>query len=108
MHRVSVSQNYCIDLVYSNSLVGGSDYQEIVALNLDVLLTFNDANRQHLFDVTITDDSVFEFNESFILELGFDPFALEPPPLSVILSPNTTTVDVMDNEGIIIILSTLF
>ena len=82
-----------------NSLVGGSDYQDIAALNLDVFLTFNDAFRQRSFVVTIRDDPLFEFDESFTLELGFDPFAFEPPS-NVILHPNTTTIDIIDNEGI--------
>ena len=85
-----------------NSLVGGSDFQEIIALNLDVFLTFDNVNRQLPFDVTIIDDPIFERDESFTLELRFDPFALELPS-NVILSPNTTTVDVIDNEGIITI-----
>ena len=98
MNRANVSQS--IDVVYSNSLVGGSDYQEIRALNLDVFLTFDNNNRQHTFDVTIEDDSMVELDESFTLELRFDPFARELPSLTnVILSPNTTTVDVVDNEG---------
>ena len=85
-----------------NSLVGGSDFQEIIALNFDVFLTFDNVNRQLSFDVTIIDDPIFERDESFTLELRFDPFALELPS-NVILSPNTTTVDVIDNEGIITI-----
>ena len=47
--------------------------------------------------MTIIDDPIFELDESFTLELRFDPFALEPPS-NVILSPNTTTVDVIDNN----------
>ena len=54
--------------------------------------------------MTIIDDSVFELDESFTLELRFDPFA---PPSNVILSPNATTVDIIDNEGIIIIINTI-
>ena len=51
--------------------------------------------------MTTVDDPIYEPNESFtLMELRFDPSALEPP-LNVILSPNTTTVDVIDNEGII-------
>ena len=89
-------------MFYIKLLAGGMDYQEIIALNLDVFLTFNDANRQQSFNVTIIDDPIFELGESFILELRFDPSASEPPS-NVILSPNTTTVEVTDNEGIIII-----
>jgi hypothetical protein len=102
VHRASVSQS--INVVYS--LAGGSDYQEIIALNIDVFLTFDDNNRQRSFDVTIIDDPLFELDQNFTLELRFDPFALEPPS-NVILFPNTTTVDITDNEGIIIIINTI-
>ena len=78
------------------------DYQEIIALNLDVFLTFNDANRQRSFNVTIIDDPILELGESFTLELRFDPSASESPS-NVILSPNTTTAEVTDNEGIILL-----
>ena len=50
--------------------------------------------------MTIIDDTIFEADENFALELRFDPFALEPPPSNVILCPNTTAVDIIDNEGI--------
>ena len=82
-----------------NSLVGGSDYQEIIALNLDVLLTFNDANRQRSFHVTIIKDSLFEVDvENFILELRFDPFALELPS-NVILHPDVSAIEILDDDG---------
>ena len=90
-----------------NSLAGGSDYQEISALNLNVLLTFDDANRQRSFDVTIIDDTIVERDESFTLELRFDPFAFDSPS-NIVLSPNTTTVNITDIEGIILLLLTLF
>ena len=97
MHRAGVSQS--IDVVYS--LAGGSDYQEINAKDLNYL-TFDNKNRRQSFNVTIIDDSLFELDhmvEDFTLELRFDPFAFSPPS-NVILHPNTTTVDIVDNEGI--------
>ena len=98
MHRASITSS--IDAECLNPLVGGSDYQELIALNLDVFLTFDDAFRQHSFDVTIIDDSLFERDvEDFILELRFDPLALEPPPSNVILSPNVSTVNIIDDDG---------
>ena len=90
-----------------NSLAGGSDYQEISALNLDVFLTFDDANRQRSFDVTIIDDTIVERDESFTLELIFDSFVSDSPS-NIVLSPNTTTVNITDIEGIILLLLTLF
>ena len=92
MHRASVSQS--IDVVHS--LAGGSDYAEINADNFDVFLTFNN---EQSFNVTILDDSLLELDvEDFTLELRFDPFALQLPS-NVILSPNVSTVDILDNDG---------
>jgi hypothetical protein len=95
VHSASISQS--IDAEYSNSLAGGSDYQEIIALNLDVFLTFDNNNRQRSFDVTIINDSSMEDTESFSLELGFDPFALESPS-NVILSPNVSVITISDDD----------
>ena len=98
MHRASGSQS--IDAEYSNSLVGGRDYREIHVDFLDVLLFFDNDNRQLSFDVTIEDDSLFEMDmEDFALELRFDPFALEPPPSNVILNPNVSTVKIRDDDS---------
>jgi hypothetical protein len=44
---------------------------------------------------------MIELDENFTLELRFDPFAFEQPS-NIIVSPNTTTVDIIDIEGIII------
>ena len=93
MHRYSVFQS--VDVVYS--LAGGSDYQEINAVALDYL-TFDDANRQQSFDVTIIDDSLFELDvEDFTLELRFDPFVISLPS-NVILHPNVSTVEILDDD----------
>ena len=98
MHRASITSS--IDAECLNPLVGGSDYQELIALNLDVFLAFSNANRQHTFDVTIMDDSLFERDvEDFTLELRFDPLAIDPPPSNVIISPNISTVNIRDNDG---------
>ena len=95
MHRASVSQS--IDVVYS--LAGGSDYADIVADNLDVFLMFNNNDRRQSFNVVILDDSLLELDvEEFTLELRFDPFALQQPS-DVILSPNVSTVDILDDDG---------
>ena len=91
MHRASVSQS--IDIVYS--LAGGTDYVEISAFQ--VLLIFDNLNRRQSFNVAILDDSLPELDENFALELKFDLFFTQSS--NVILSPNTTTVDIIDNEG---------
>ena len=94
MHRAIVSLS--IDVMYSP--VGGSDYRSIIAQNFDVILTFSDANRQESFPVVIIDDPLFEFDvEDFTLELRFDPFG--QPPSNVILSPNVSTIEILDDDG---------
>ena len=98
MNRASVSQS--IDVVYPNSLVGGSDYREIRVDFFDVLLIFDNDNRQLSFSVRIINDSVFECDvEDFTLELRFNPFALDPPPSNVILSINISTVEIRDDDS---------
>ena len=105
IQTVSRSASKCTDIVYFKvlidvvySLAGGSDYREINAVALDYL-TFNDVTRRQSFNVTIIDDPLFELDvEDFTLELRFDPFVISPPS-NVILHPNTTTVDIVDNEG---------
>jgi hypothetical protein len=82
-----------------SSLVGGSDYQEIIALNLDAFLMFGDMSRQQSFFVTILDDPLFELDEIFTLELQYDPFALDPPPSNLILRPDIATIEILDNDS---------
>ena len=93
MYGAGVSQS--IDVVYS--LAGGSDYQEINAIDLNYL-TFDSENRRQSFSVTIIDDSLFELDvEDFTLELRFDPYAISPPS-NVILSPNVSTIEILDKD----------
>lgn len=78
-------------------LAGGDDYQEIRAALLDVILTFSNTNRQQSFNLAILDDSVFEHDvEDFMLELKFDPFLT--PPSNVILNPNVSTIEILDDD----------
>ena len=78
-------------------LVGGSDYQEISAPRLEVLLSFDHFNRRQSFSVTIIDDLIVEDAESFTLQLRFDPYELLPPS-SVRLSPNVSVVTILDDD----------
>ena len=70
---------------------------EISAQNFDVLLQFNDVTRRLSFEVTIIDDDLFESVEEFNLELRYDPSL--PVPLEVELSPNVSTVYILDNDS---------
>ena len=98
MHRASVlCVSQSIDVVYF--LAGGSDYAEISALNFDVFLIFDNLSHQQSFDVAIVNDPLLEFDvEDFTLELRFDPFALEPPS-NVILRPNVSTIEIIDDDS---------
>ena len=84
-------------------LVGGSDYQEINAETLDIILTFDNNNRRQSFTVDISDDQFLEDAENFMMELRFDPS--EEPPSNLTLSPNIATVYIIDDDGIILILT---
>ena len=67
-------------------------------MNFDVILTFEETNRRESFPVVIIDDPLFELDvEDFTLELRFNPFAPEPP--NVILSPNVSTIEILDDDG---------
>ena len=93
MHRAStVSQG--IDVVYS--LAGGSDYQEINAVDLNYLI-FDNANRRQSFNVAIMDDQSEEATERFSLELRFDPFEISPPS-DVLLRPNASVITILDDD----------
>ena len=95
MLRVSVPHS--IDIVYS--LVGGSDYREISAEVSEVVLIFNNENRQQSFTVEIINDSFFEMDvENFTLELML---RLEDPPSNLKLHPNVSTVEILDDDGMI-------
>ena len=87
-------------MTYVILLVGGSDYQEINAESLEVILTFDNNNRVQSFNVNISDDQLFEDTEDFLLELRF----IEEPLSNIILSPNFTVVHIIDNDGIILTL----
>ena len=77
---------------------GGDDYTEINADFFDVFLIFNDANRRRSFLVQILDDDLQESEETFDLELRFDPFRDEPPE-GVTLLPSLSTVIIVDDDG---------
>ena len=92
--KLVYNYNNNINIVYS--LVGGSDYQEIFAVDLNPLLFFDNNARQQTFSVAIINDSVFELDaENFSLELRFNPF--EAPPSNVQLHPNVSVVEILDS-----------
>ena len=81
---------------YFSFLAGGADYQELIAENFDVFLSFNDGNRRARFSVQIFDDNLVEDVEDFNLELRLN---LTAPPSEVLLDPGIATVYVLDSDG---------
>ena len=53
--------------------------------------------RRECFNVTITDDNLFENTESFSLLLQEDIFG---PHTGAIIHPNRTDIIILDNDGI--------
>ena len=80
--------------------VGGSDYQEIDTATLEVNLLSNKTHVQS-FSVNITNDPFFEDSENFTLELRFEPGT--EPPSNVSLYPIATVVNIIDDDGAIIL-----
>ena len=81
----------------SFSIARGVDYDESNVNNSIVLLHFDDKTNWRSFQVTIVDDILCESIESFTLELMFD-LSL-PLPSRVILSPNVSTVYILDDDS---------
>ena len=75
--------------------VGGADFTQVcVGLNR---FPANSPIRRNCFNIAITNDIVYEIDESFTLVLRQDPF---PPPSSRIrIRPNNTTVTILDESG---------
>ena len=63
----------------------------------EVLLGFDNNNRRQSFSVKINDDELLESIEDFNLELRFDPFFTQPS--GVVLSPDVSTVYIVDDLG---------
>ena len=55
---------------------------------------FGPSTAWHTVDIQITDDSLLEPNETFVLELSL--ISLAP---NMTIYPNFTTVTIVDNEG---------
>ena len=96
----SGSASKCTELVYLVlmlhiiDLAGGSDYQSIL-----MPLMFDNGTRQQSFEVAILNDPFFESDfEDFMLRLRFNTFTLIQPPSNVILSPNVSSIEILDDD----------
>lgn len=91
VYRASV---YLVLMLHIIDLAGGSDYQSIL-----ISLIFDNDNRQLSFEVDILNDLFLESDfEDFTLELRFNTFTLIPPPSNVILSPNISCIEILDDD----------
>ena len=79
-----------------SACTGPSDYAPISAVNRDTVLVFNNASRRSCFNVTITEDSIFEGLERFTVQLT--PRVVNAPR-RVSLFPSAASIAIIDNEN---------
>ena len=79
----------------------GLDYEQHSS---GFLRSFDDNNRLDTFNITIIDDDLFEFTdpEELHFELSFNLLASPPHP-RVMISPNVSTVRILDDDSTIMI-----
>ena len=75
------------------------DFTPIDSTNLDVFETLNQNSRRACFFVSITNDFVFENDETFSLVLNFDDFVPDGVRNVVTIEPNTVYVTIEDTTG---------
>ena len=67
---------------------------ELVSSNIDVVFEEGSTNSILCVDIPIVNDGALEGNQAFSLEIT----AVDSPPHAVIISPDTTTVTILDDE----------
>ena len=75
-------------------LASASDFMELSAARLSVVVTFTDTQRRDCFDVSIRDDKLVEQNENFQLELRSLSGSTQS---GVVLQPNRASVTIVDD-----------
>ena len=90
-------------LCYLCEFTGPSDYVPIRAMDRDVVLTFNNATRRACFNVDIVEDSIFETEEQFTVQLTIDMVDFDGNPQSISLSPATATVTIVENGSLLLV-----
>ena len=68
------------------------DFTPIISSNLDVFETFSQNRRRACFLVSLSNDLVFENDETFSLVLSLDPFVPNAVRIVVTIEPNTVYV----------------
>ena len=77
--------------------VGGADFTQIGPFTGFNQFLANSPSRTDCFNVTITNDTIYEIDESFTLVLRQDPFS--SPSSSILIQPDNTTVTILDESG---------
>ena len=83
-------------LIHYSSL-DETDYGRIAEQDFFIFLQFDDMNRRLCATLMIVNDDALENTESLTIDLVFS--SLVTPPSGVILDPNVTTVEIVDNDG---------
>ena len=79
-------------LLYTDSAVGGSDYEPVVSRELTVPRGAYDGDNSQCVDVNIIDDSALEGDETFSIELT-------TANTVVMLGNNETEISISDNDS---------
>lgn len=98
MKQITNNINTIPYLLFPCALTGPSDYVPISAVDRDVVLTFNNATRRACFNVEIVEDSIFEGDEQFTVQLTIDAVDFDGTPQSISLSPATATVTIVETD----------
>ena len=86
-----MNENYVI--IY----VGGADFTQVGPFMGFNQFRANSQVRKDCFNIAITNDAIYETDESFTLVLRQDPFS--PLSSSILIQPSTTTVTILDESG---------
>ena len=83
-------------IVIHYSSLDEMDYNRIAEQDFSTFLQFNNMNRRQCATLMIVNDEALENTESLTIDLVFS--SLFTPPSGVILDPNVTTVEIVDND----------
>ena len=86
-----MNENYVI--IY----IGGADFTQVGPFTGFNRFPANLPVRRDCFNIAITNDTIYEIDESFTLVLRQDPFF--PTSSSILIRPDNTTVTILDESG---------
>ena len=86
-----MNENYVI--IY----VGGADFIQVGPFMGFNRFPANSPSSRDCFNIAITNDTIYEIDESFTLVLRQDPFS--PPSETILIQPNNTNVTILDKSG---------